>query len=127
MDNSTIARFWEINGTQAHYLLDSGSKGIMISPEFTRATSMKTFVLEQPIAFQLACIGSWSTIKYGTHATIMFGGHDIEEYFDIMNVEYYNVLLGTPFLQRLGYAWTSQWPRLDNDVNDSSPHQPGTP
>jgi Zinc knuckle len=102
IDNSTISGFWEINGTHAHCLLDSGSKGIMISPEFAPATGMKTFVLEQPIALQLACVGSRSTINYGTHAIIKFGDCDIEEYFDIMNVEYYNVILVTPFLQRMG-------------------------
>jgi Retroviral aspartyl protease len=98
IDNSMISRFWEINGTRAHCLLDSGSEGIMISPKFTRVTGMKTFTLEQPIALQLACVGSRSTINYGTHATITFGDRDIEEYFDIMNVEYYDVILGTPFL-----------------------------
>jgi hypothetical protein len=79
---------------------------MMITHEFTCATGMKTFMLEQPIALQLACVGSQSTINYGIHATINFGDHNIEEYFDIMNIEYYDIILGTPFLQRLGYAWT---------------------
>ena len=64
-ENQTISGYWEINGTQAHCLLDSGSEGIMISPDFTRPTGMKTFTLAQPIALQLACIGSRSTINYG--------------------------------------------------------------
>jgi hypothetical protein len=76
----------------------------MISPEFTRATGMKTFTLEQPIALQLACVGSRSTINYGTHAIIKFGDCNIEEYFDIMNVEYYDIILGTPFLRRMGVS-----------------------
>jgi Retroviral aspartyl protease len=97
-----ISGFWEINGTHAHCLLDSGSEGIMISPEFTCMTGMKTFMLEQPIALQLACIGSQSTINYGTRAIIKFGDCDIKEYFNIMNVKYYNVILSTPFLQRMG-------------------------
>jgi hypothetical protein len=78
----------------------------MISPEFTYATGMKTFALEQPIALQLACVGSQSTINYGTHVIIKFGDRDIEEYFDIMNIEYYDAILGTPFLRRMGLAWT---------------------
>ena len=61
-ENQTISGYWEINGTQAHCLLDSGSEGIMISPDFTCAMGMKTFTLAQPIALQLACIGSHSTI-----------------------------------------------------------------
>ena len=42
----------------------------MISPDFTRAMSMKTFMLDQPLALQLACVGSRSTINYGTKATV---------------------------------------------------------
>jgi hypothetical protein len=40
--------------------------------------------------------------SYGTRAIIKFGDCDIEEYFDIMNIEYYDVILGTPFLRRMG-------------------------
>ena len=82
----------------------------MISPDFTQATSTKTFMLDQPIALQLACIrsrstinyGTKATINYGTKATINFGGQDIEEYFDVTNVEYYDAILGVPFLKKLG-------------------------
>jgi hypothetical protein len=57
-ENCTLLGYWEINGVKAHCLLDSRSEGVLLSPEFTRATGMKTFALEQPIALQLACIGS---------------------------------------------------------------------
>ena len=60
---------------------------------------IKTFALEQPIALQLACIGSWSMINYGTHVTIELGHKVVKEYFDIANVEHYNAILGTPFLR----------------------------
>jgi Zinc knuckle len=106
IDNSTISGFWEINGTCSHCLLDSGSEGIKISPDFTHATGMKTFTLEQPIALQLACVGSRCTINYGTHATIRFGDRNIQEYFNIMNIEYYDVILGTPSYEGWGLAWT---------------------
>ena len=57
--------------------------------------------LEQPIGLQLACMGSKSTINYGAKSTITFGNAHVEEYFDIANIDYYNVILGTPFLRRL--------------------------
>jgi hypothetical protein len=63
---------------------------------------MKTFALEQPIALQLACIGSRSTINYGTNTTIKFGRKLYDECFDVTNVEYYDTILGTPFLRKLG-------------------------
>ena len=34
-ENSTLSGYWEINRVQAHCLLDSGSKRVMLSPEFT--------------------------------------------------------------------------------------------
>ena len=41
-------------------------------------------------------------INYGTHATIKLGRKVVKEYFDIANVEHYNVILGTPFLRKMG-------------------------
>ena len=63
---------------------------------------MKLFKLEQPVGLQLACIGSKSTINYCTKAMFVFGGACIEEYFNVANIDYYDVILGTLFLRRLG-------------------------
>ena len=41
-------------------------------------------------------------INYGTHVTIKIGCKVVEEYFDIMNVEHYDAILGTPFLRKMG-------------------------
>ena len=46
-------------------------------------------------------MGSKSTINYGAKSTITFGTMCVEEYFDITNIDYYDVILGTPFLRRL--------------------------
>ena len=59
------------------------------------------FALEKPIALQLACIGSRSMINYRTHTTIKLGCKVVEEYFDIVDVEHYNAILGTPFLRKM--------------------------
>ena len=85
-DNHTLAGYWEIDGVKAHCLLDSGSQGVLQSLESMGAT----------------CIGSRSMINYGTHATIKIGYKVVEEYFNIMNVEHYDVILGTPFLRKMG-------------------------
>ena len=73
----------------------------MISPNFIRATGIIPIKLEQPIGLQLACVGSKSTINYGARSTITFRTARVEEYFDITNIDYYDVILGTPFLQKL--------------------------
>ena len=46
-------------------------------------------------------MGSKSTINYGAKSTITFRNAHVEEYFDIANINYYDVILGTPFLWRL--------------------------
>ena len=72
----------------------------MISPEFTWAAKIKTFALEKPIGIQLAVTGNKSVINYGTNTTIRINGKESKEYFDVVNFDYYNAILGTPFLKK---------------------------
>ena len=99
----------------AHCLLDSGSEGVLLSLEFMQAMGIKTIALEK----QLACISSRSMINYRTHVTIKIGHKVVEEYFDIANVEYFNVILGTPFLRKVGIVLDFRSPgiaRIGNEV-----------
>ena len=41
-------------------------------------------------------------INYGTPAIINLVHKVVEEYFDIANVEHYDMILGTPFLRKMG-------------------------
>jgi len=41
-------------------------------------------------------------INYGTHMAIKFGHHEVKEYFNIANIEYYDAILGTHFLRKMG-------------------------
>ena len=98
-DYRVISIFWEI-GVKAHCLIDSGCKGAMISPEFTRAGKIKTFALEKPTGIQLAVTGSKSIINYGTNTTINIEGKELKENFNVVNIDYYDSILGTPFLKK---------------------------
>ena len=40
-------------------------------------------------------------LNYGARSTIIFGTVRVEEYFNIANIDYYDVILGTLFLRRL--------------------------
>ena len=120
-DNCTLAGYWEINSVKAHCLLDSGSEGVLLSLEFMRATGIKTFALEKPIALQLACISSQSMINYGTRATIKIGRKVVKEYFDIVNVEHYDAILGTPFLRKMGVILDFRSPGMAQIGNEVIP------
>ena len=99
-DNQPISVFWEIGGVKAHCSIDSGCEGIMISPNFIRVARIKPFPLDKPIGIQLAVTGSKSVINYSANATIKYNGKESKEYFDIVNIDYYDVILGTPFLRK---------------------------
>ena len=51
--------------------------------------------------------------------TIKIGHKVVEEYFDIANVEHYDVILGTPFLRKMGIVLDFRSPgmaRIGNKV-----------
>ena len=124
-DNRTLAGYWEINGVKAHCLLDSRSEGVLLSLEFMWAMGIKMFALEQPIALQLACIGSRSMINYRTHVSIKIGHKVVEEYFDIMNIEHYDMILGTPFRRKMGIVLDIRSPGIAWIGNEVIPTRKG--
>ena len=92
--------FWEIGGVKAHCLIDSRCEGIMISPNFIRVARIEPFPLDKPIGIQLAVTGSKFVINYGENMTIKYNGKESKEYFEIVNIDYYDAILGTPFLRK---------------------------
>ena len=72
----------------------------MLSPNFIRAAKIEPFPLDKPIGIQLAITGSKSVINYGANATINYEGRELKEYFNIINIDYYDTILGTPFLRK---------------------------
>ena len=72
----------------------------MISPNFIREANIEPFPLDKPIGIQMAVTGSISVINYGANATIKCEGKESKEYFDIIKIDYYDAILGTPFLRK---------------------------
>ena len=48
----------------------------------------------------MAVMSSKSIINYGTNTSIKINGEEVKEYFDIVNINYYDAILGTPFLKK---------------------------
>ena len=94
----------DIGGVLAHCLLDSGCEGVMVSADYVRAARIPLKPLAKPVTLQLACQGSKSMINHGITATINVMGQIVKEYFDVANVDYYDAILGAPFLRRFGFS-----------------------
>ena len=87
-----------INGLLACVLLDGGSNTNMISPEFATIAKAPAIELQEQMMLQLAVMGSHSKINYGTWVPVEFGPIKVKVYFNIVNIEGYDVILGTLFL-----------------------------
>ena len=90
----------KIGGTKAHCLLDTGCEGVMVAADYARAAGLRLRKLAKPVTLQLACQGSKSMINHGLTAPINVAGQNAEEYFDVANIDYYDAILGVPFLRR---------------------------
>ena len=97
-----------INGHKVHVLLDGGSTLDLVLASFAKVHQLKMFKLKSPICLQMATFGSRSTIQYGAHAELKVGDFKQQRYFDVVNLDWYQVILGTPFLKEhkimLNYA-----------------------
>lgn len=91
-----------INSLTAVAMFDSGSTADAVSPEFARVANLKVFALEEPIPIQLGCKGSRSKIVYGTRGHTQYHGIDKEYYFDVVNIDHYDAIIGIGFMCKFG-------------------------
>lgn len=97
-------RFFEgyvtVGGLRALTLIDTGTDTEMVSSAFAKVVGLKTFVLDTPVGLQMACVGSRSKINFGARASMAIGKQLLvkDKYFDVVNLERYDVILGLPFL-----------------------------
>ncbi|KAJ6479868.1 hypothetical protein DFH09DRAFT_1341621 [Mycena vulgaris] len=101
-DITCLSAQLDIAGTPAYMLFDSGSNIDSITPEFARATHCKNIKLSEQVTLQLGCVGSRSKINYGTRPSVNFGGIRGHVYFDQANLDRYDGIIGTPFMNKHG-------------------------
>jgi hypothetical protein len=94
-----IEGYIRIGEIKAHVLLDSGSTLDMISANYAASSKLDMFQLKKPVKLQMATSGSKSTINFGARAEIKIGEFRQKRYFDVVNLDRYNAILGTPFLK----------------------------
>ena len=101
-DQACLTAYININGLKALVLFDSGSTTDSLSPDFAAVAKAPKFELENPAVLQLGCVGSRSRINYGTKVPVVIGQFTNDVYFDIVNLDRYDAVLGTPFMRKYG-------------------------
>ncbi|KZT52117.1 hypothetical protein CALCODRAFT_442071, partial [Calocera cornea HHB12733] len=101
VDSSPIECYVTIGGHTARALIDSGAEIDTISAEFVVAHEMRYIRLDTPVALQQMSRGSRTVINYGVNADVSVGGDVFEHYFDVVNTDEYQVILGLPFCRRV--------------------------
>ena len=91
-----------INELEAVVMLDSGSTTDALSPEFARVANLKIYALTEPVTVRLGTRGSRSSIVYGTDALVRYESINDRHYFDIVNVDKYDAIIGLVFMRRFG-------------------------
>ena len=88
----------EVNGQPLHALLDSGSLGDFISSTLVDQLSIKREMLDTPLSLHLAMQGSRSKVNGRTTVNLKYQGINEKRTLDIINLNNYNLISGTPFM-----------------------------
>ncbi|KAF8231797.1 hypothetical protein L208DRAFT_1275090 [Tricholoma matsutake] len=91
-----------LHNLEAYILLNSGCTTNSILPEFTMSVNLKAHELEEPVPLQLGTVGSCSKINFGLFTDFEIGGVVNTHYFDVVNIDRYDAILGTVFMRKHG-------------------------
>ncbi|KAI0044712.1 hypothetical protein FA95DRAFT_1496622, partial [Auriscalpium vulgare] len=97
-----LAAYVEVNGVKAYALFDTGSTTVSVTPDFARVSRIPLTALENPVTLQLGCVGSRSKINFGASVSVKIGPIDDLQYVDVVNIDRYDMIVGTPFMYRFG-------------------------
>jgi len=87
-----------VNGQPARALIDMGSLADFVSLTLVEQLRLERVMLEKPLTIQLAVQGSRSKVNFGVRVRFQYQGTDYKRYFDVINLQNYDMILGTPFL-----------------------------
>ncbi|CUA78236.1 Transposon Ty3-I Gag-Pol polyprotein [Rhizoctonia solani] len=115
-----------IDRNPAGALLDSGSHGDFVSTTLVDQLRLKKTRLAKPIGLQMAVSGSKSSINWCANAQFQYQGIDEPRTFNVMNIENYDLILGTPFLFQFKITFGINPPNVLIGSNKSNDIQGGT-
>ncbi|PBK96172.1 hypothetical protein ARMGADRAFT_925328, partial [Armillaria gallica] len=79
-------------------VVDSGSTSTAMLPAFADISKALVTWLRNPVILQLGTVGSCSRINFGMMSNIETKGYSSPEYFDVVNIDKYDMIMGTPFM-----------------------------
>ncbi|KAJ7164839.1 hypothetical protein C8R43DRAFT_879038 [Mycena crocata] len=97
-----LSAMLKVGSSIAYFLFNSGSNTNSVTPKYAHTTHSPRIQLDEQIMLQLGCVGSRSKISYGTRAPIDFGGICGHLYLDQVNLDRYDGIIGTPFMNKHG-------------------------
>ncbi|TFK78470.1 hypothetical protein K466DRAFT_448921, partial [Polyporus arcularius HHB13444] len=86
-----------VNGHAVRALLDTGSMADFLSTTIADQLKLDLEVLAKPLPVQLAVHGSRSSINCCTTVDFGYQGIACKRRFDVVNLDDYDLILGTPF------------------------------
>ncbi|KAK1219918.1 hypothetical protein PQX77_017342 [Marasmius sp. AFHP31] len=92
----------EIAGQTALTLFGSGCTLECMSPGFARLANVKVHQLAEQHSLQLGTVGSRAKFNYGTIASTEYSTIHDHTYFDIVNIDRYDAIVGTYFMRKHG-------------------------
>ena len=111
----------KINGQPARALVDSGSLSDFISTTLVDQLKLEIKPLTRPQACEMAASGSRTMIQSSCTSDFEFQEISEKRTFDVMNLENYDVLLGTPFLFQHGVMLGFNPSRIAVGFSESQP------
>ena len=87
-----------VNGKPVRVLIDTGSMANFLSTTVVDQLGLKKEILAKPLPVQLTVHGSCSKINCCVTVDFKYQEIDCKRRFDIVNLDNYDVILGTPFL-----------------------------
>ncbi|KAJ6555546.1 hypothetical protein B0H10DRAFT_1847711, partial [Mycena sp. CBHHK59/15] len=108
-----LTGYVHVNGKVVFALFNLGCTTKACSPDFARVSGIKVFPIESEVVLQLGTAGSGSKINHGRTAILEYDDIRSEEYLDIVNLDRFDVVIGTKFMWRhkilLDFEFNTVW------------------
>jgi hypothetical protein len=102
-DRHCMAVHVRVNDLNAYALLDSGCTTVSVTHDFARVAKLRVMQLENPVTLQLGTVGSRSMINFRAVSHLELGPiRDDNAYMDVINLDRYDMIIGTPFMRKHG-------------------------